>query len=293
MKLKNFSSSAVAVLTIAFGSVGLNALTVTTPLIQSASAQATYLQNCQFTAEIYQRTNIRSGPGTNFSTVGSINPTLTVEMSTFERGTPIWDSSVKPNGAWDPLWFKLSDGRGYVASAVVQGYPPKSDCKIPPDKSANTSYLPFDSGKSTLITQGWNSSYTHGPGIYSKSKFAIDFNTRNTTGIGARSVRAGKVIFSGWDNQGFGNLVLVQYRDGKIGYYGHLKSVWVKNRQEVAGGQGLGEIGTTGNSTGIHLHYEERPNQNATSVPVSFKEGNFNFYNSGFSVTSQNPDGRR
>lgn len=123
MKLKNFSSSAVAALTIAFGGVGLNVLSATTPLTQSA--QAAYASNCSFTAKTYQPTKIRPNPNTYTKEVAILPANQTVQFSTFVNGEPIWDAAARKS---DPLWFKLSDGRGYVASAVVQGYPPNSPC---------------------------------------------------------------------------------------------------------------------------------------------------------------------
>ena len=125
MKLKKFSSSAVAVLTIALGGVALNVLSATTPLTQSAQA-ATYFPNCPFSAKIYQPTKIRPNPNTYTREIGVLSPNQTVAFSSFENGQEIRDETTKK---LDPLWFKLSDGRGYVASAVVQGYPPESDCK--------------------------------------------------------------------------------------------------------------------------------------------------------------------
>lgn len=127
MKIKNFSSSAVAVLTIAFGGVGLNVLSATTPLTQSA--QAAYFPNCPFSAKIYQTTKIRPNPNTYTREVGVLSPNQTVRFSTFISGEKIWDGAAKPP-AYDPLWFKLDDSRGYVASAVVDGFPPTSDCKV-------------------------------------------------------------------------------------------------------------------------------------------------------------------
>ncbi|MBQ3865933.1 MAG: peptidoglycan DD-metalloendopeptidase family protein [Clostridia bacterium] len=75
--------------------------------------------------------------------------------------------------------------------------------------------------------------------------------------IPALSVAAGTVIRAnsggGW-NGGWGNLVVVDHGGGYITYYAHLASVSVSNGQKVAQGQQLGKIGTTGDSTGPHLH---------------------------------------
>ena len=69
----------------------------------------------------------------------------------------------------------------------------------------------------------------------------------------------GTVITAGW-NGGYGNLVRVDHGNGFITYYGHFNSYAVALGQAVAQGQLLGYCGTTGNSTGPHLHFEIRYN---------------------------------
>jgi hypothetical protein len=123
MPVRNIASSILAAFTVSGSAIGITALSAITPLTQSA--QAAYIKNCGFTAEIYQQTNIRPEPNTYKSTGKVLYPAPKIEFSTFEEGQPIWDPNANNRkGAWDPLWFKLSDGRGYVASAVVYGYPP-------------------------------------------------------------------------------------------------------------------------------------------------------------------------
>ena len=67
----------------------------------------------------------------------------------------------------------------------------------------------------------------------------------------------GKVIMAatGW-NGGYGNVVKIQHSNGLITLYAHLQSIMVVNGQTVSQGQTVGLIGSTGNSTGPHLHFE-------------------------------------
>ncbi len=69
----------------------------------------------------------------------------------------------------------------------------------------------------------------------------------------------GVVVFSGWGG-GYGNLVQVNHGNGFLTYYAHLDSIWVSCGQSVSQGQVVGLCGTTGWSTGPHLHYEIRLN---------------------------------
>ncbi len=69
----------------------------------------------------------------------------------------------------------------------------------------------------------------------------------------------GVVIFAGWGG-GYGNLVKINHGNGYVTYYAHLDQIWVGCGDAVYQGQVIGLGGTTGYSTGPHLHYEIRYN---------------------------------
>lgn len=75
---------------------------------------------------------------------------------------------------------------------------------------------------------------------------------------------AGRVSFAGWQN-GYGQIVIVDHGGGLSTRYGHLSHIDVEMDQPVARGQLLGKIGSTGRSTGPHLHYEVRINDQAVN----------------------------
>lgn len=75
---------------------------------------------------------------------------------------------------------------------------------------------------------------------------------------------AGKVSFVGWQN-GYGQLVVVDHGGGLTTRYGHLSQIDVELDQTVLRGQLLGKVGSTGRSTGPHLHYEVRINDEAVN----------------------------
>jgi len=70
---------------------------------------------------------------------------------------------------------------------------------------------------------------------------------------------AGRVVFAGWNTEGYGNLVIVENGPYRT-YYAHLSQIKVKAGDEVVQGGQIGLSGSTGNSTGPHLHYEVRLN---------------------------------
>jgi len=69
----------------------------------------------------------------------------------------------------------------------------------------------------------------------------------------------GHVSFVGWQN-GYGQLVVIDHGGGLSTRYGHLSHIDVENGQQVSRGQLVGKVGSTGRSTGPHLHYEVRIN---------------------------------
>lgn len=71
--------------------------------------------------------------------------------------------------------------------------------------------------------------------------------------------RKGKVIFAGYSG-GYGNLVIVRHDKGYTTYYGHLNSITTKVGATVGVGVMIGRMGSTGRSTGSHLHFEVRRN---------------------------------
>jgi murein DD-endopeptidase MepM/ murein hydrolase activator NlpD len=75
---------------------------------------------------------------------------------------------------------------------------------------------------------------------------------------------AGRVSFVGWQN-GYGQLVTVDHGGGLTTRYGHLSHIDVAMDQAVSRGQLLGKVGSTGRSTGPHLHYEVRINDEAVN----------------------------
>jgi peptidoglycan hydrolase-like protein with peptidoglycan-binding domain len=86
----------------------------------------------------------------------------------------------------------------------------------------------------------------------------IDFGAPTGAPVGAGG--RGTVSFAGWNAGGYGNLVVIDHRLGFQSWYAHLSSVSVSSGQSVGGGTRIGAVGSTGASTGPHLHFEVRRN---------------------------------
>lgn len=94
----------------------------------------------------------------------------------------------------------------------------------------------------------------------------IDFAARSGTPILVTG--EGTVTFAGWSS-GYGQVVKVRHALGFETRYAHLSSIDVTVGQRVSRGERIGGMGTTGRSTGVHLHYEVRRNGTALD-PVTF-----------------------
>lgn len=114
--------------------------------------------------------------------------------------------------------------------------------------------LPFTSAMDMTQPFG-TTSYTAEPAYdgYSHFHTGLDFALPLRTPIGAAS--AGRVVAAGWDTTGFGNRVVIDHGNGVETLYGHLTSVAVTPGQTVQAGQQIGLSGSTGNSSGPHLHF--------------------------------------
>jgi hypothetical protein len=70
------------------------------------------------------------------------------------------------------------------------------------------------------------------------------------------AVDSGVVVYAGWNNLGYGNVIVIDHGDGWQSLYAHLSSINVYCGQSVAQGDVIAGMGSTGKSTGPHLHFE-------------------------------------
>lgn len=88
------------------------------------------------------------------------------------------------------------------------------------------------------------------------------------------SAAAGVVERAGWNSGGYGNLVEVRHADGSMTRYAHNSRIAVRPGQRVAQGQHIADMGSTGYSTGPHLHFEVHMPNRGTVNPMAMLPGN-------------------
>jgi murein DD-endopeptidase MepM/ murein hydrolase activator NlpD len=85
---------------------------------------------------------------------------------------------------------------------------------------------------------------------------AIDIGA--PTGSALLAADGGFVSFAGWTDVGYGYLVVIDHTNGFATYYAHMSNIYVFEGQAIERGQVIGAVGSTGWSTGPHLHFEVR-----------------------------------
>jgi murein DD-endopeptidase MepM/ murein hydrolase activator NlpD len=91
------------------------------------------------------------------------------------------------------------------------------------------------------------------------------------TGTPVRALADG-IVESAGPSSGYGNLITIKHANGVETYYGHLSKIEVQPGQQVSVGELIGQVGSTGNSTGPHLHLEVRLNGEPTDPEPFLRE---------------------
>jgi murein DD-endopeptidase MepM/ murein hydrolase activator NlpD len=107
------------------------------------------------------------------------------------------------------------------------------------------------------ITQPYGpTSLTLEPSYEGFAHFHLGLDIANVQGTPILAAAAGTVIFAGWSDAGYGNMVEIDHGNGLVTLYGHMVTTpLVTVGQKVTAGQQIGNMGSTGNSTGSHTHF--------------------------------------
>ncbi len=161
---------------------------------------------------------------------------------------------AKSDGPQAFLPFMLSqsiDTSPFVAYAVGGTGNPAPSQNIAPQNSVKVPFnWPYGSGHFTWPLYGWLTQE------YRYDHRAVDIAANLGTPVTAAD--RGVVIRAGWNNQGYGLFVVIDHNIDYVTLYAHLSEVLVQEGDVVAQGQVIGKVGSTGNSTGPHLHFEIR-----------------------------------
>ncbi|MFE5812209.1 peptidoglycan DD-metalloendopeptidase family protein [Streptomyces sp. NPDC056479] len=162
--------------------------------------------------------------------------------------------------------------RGRTATTTEPASTPKATPKSTPGKTSSDRDEQATSSRSLVapVSAATGTPYRKAGASWSKGYHTgVDFAV--PTGTSVKSVAAGQVVSAGWEGS-FGYQVVVRHADGRYSQYAHLSAIAVKDGQSVGAGQRIGRSGSTGNSTGPHLHFEVRtgPGFGSDIDPVAY-----------------------
>ncbi|MFH9833308.1 peptidoglycan DD-metalloendopeptidase family protein [Streptomyces sp. NPDC017201] len=165
------------------------------------------------------------------------------------------------------------------APSAAKKAAPAEKTAAPAEKTAAPAAETADSGASESTGSGWaapveNPNVTtqyRASGASWSSGYHTGSDFQAASGTSVRSIGPGTVVSAGWSGS-YGNEVVIQHEDGMYSQYAHLSSLEVAAGQTVTGGQQIGLSGTTGNSTGPHLHFEVRtgPSYGSDVDPIAY-----------------------
>lgn len=164
--------------------------------------------------------------------------------------TPICSRVVTLSPTWSHAFVPAATAVAVVGAVLVSATS-VSGAGTTVGVTPTTAYdLPFSCG------QAWTGATR---ARHSPSRNAIDFNRPDDLGSSVVAAARGTVTTAVTrDRGGYGRYVVVDHGNGETSLYGHLKAVTVQVGQSIDKGALLGTLGSSGNSTGPHLHFEER-----------------------------------
>jgi murein DD-endopeptidase MepM/ murein hydrolase activator NlpD len=147
-----------------------------------------------------------------------------------------------------------------VKRMVAPNLPPigKEDAYLPGGVDASNGYI-WPSKGMLSSGYGWR---------WGRMHRGIDIAAPIGTPIVA--VASGTVTYAGWNDGGYGYMVELEHADGTMTRYAHNDRVLVSRGQQVSQGQQISEMGSTGFSTGPHLHFEIHPRGQGAVNPMAF-----------------------
>ena len=171
-----------------------------------------------------------------------------------------WKPNKNPFGSATVYWPEAKEKDNSVEAKVDK----RIGGMQASQKTSSAGFVNPTTASNSVVTSGYggrNAPKTSG-GYGSSNHDGIDIGGTggNLNGQAADSIGGGKVTEVGYDENGYGNYVVVDHGNGYTSLYGHLQKATVKQGETVSAGQQVGVIGSTGNSSGPHLHLRVRKN---------------------------------
>ncbi|MEP6900294.1 MAG: peptidoglycan DD-metalloendopeptidase family protein [Actinomycetota bacterium] len=173
-----------------------------------------------------------------------------------------FDDDIKKDGLDESLKNLMLDGK--IQNSTRPRIIPNSPVRQISTVSPATDVLPINSAVKLNYQMPVNGRISSGFGnrfhpIDKKIKFHDGIDIAVPVGTKVVAAADGIVKFAGWKG-GYGNVVVISHADGSETTYGHNSQLLVTEGQKVSGGEQISLSGSTGKSTGPHVHFEVRQN---------------------------------
>ncbi|NET56403.1 MAG: peptidoglycan DD-metalloendopeptidase family protein [Symploca sp. SIO2E6] len=158
---------------------------------------------------------------------------------------------------------------GQIYNGTLQPQPGETVAPQLPPLSPPGTYLPDSPARFNGYIWPTKGVITSGFGMrWGRMHKGLDIAAPTGTPIVAAA--PGVVVTAGWNSGGYGKLVEIKHPDGSQTLYAHNNRILVQRGQQVAQGQQISEMGSTGYSTGPHLHFEVRPSGRGAVNPMAY-----------------------
>ena len=154
-----------------------------------------------------------------------------------------------PLNELDPNDAQIAAGQWLIVPGGTKPYVPRTVV-------AYSGPIPVDASAGTGIF-GWPAAGQITQGYWDRHR-ALDVGAWK--GAPVLAADSGYVVAAGWDDSGYGRMVVIDHGNGLQTLYAHLQVYYVEVGDSVAKGEQIAEVGSTGNSSGPHLHFEMRQN---------------------------------
>ncbi|MFG2616340.1 transglycosylase family protein [Streptomyces sp. NPDC048507] len=214
---------------------------------------------------------------TNRSTVGG-NPDmifpgqrLTLRVTTAPVAPPAQNPEKPPRTAEPVKPVEPAGKAGQTAEPAAKPAAKPKPAEQP--KAASAEQKPASGGFTAPVDGSLGTAY-HVAGSSWSSGYHTGVDFPVATGTTIKAVGPGTVESAGWAGA-YGYQVVIRHADGRYSQYAHLSALGVKAGQQVSGGQRIGRSGSTGNTTGPHLHFEMRtaPGYGSDIDPLKYLRG--------------------
>ncbi|MGN1051395.1 MAG: peptidoglycan DD-metalloendopeptidase family protein [Acutalibacteraceae bacterium] len=186
-----------------------------------------------------------------------------VQIDAVETGRKVLKKSVtKIVVEGSKTYSSQSSSQSSASSSESSGYSESTESKssYSAPKSSGGFIWPVPAIHTISSGYGYRSGGMHG---------GIDISNGNSYGKTIVASDSGTVTFSGYDSSGYGNYVIIDHGNGYETLYGHCSALYVSRGQSVSQGEAIAAVGSTGQSTGNHCHFEIRSNGSRLN-PLSF-----------------------